>query len=259
MSRPITESRMASTTSFFYLPPNIIRQATMSKTLTNKKRCFPSFFITDILGDRSRSSSPNHKIRRTSTIDKDGNQSLDEDDTMLHESDDNESDIGEGTSTSDSGGHGLNHSPLKTNKKPRKARTAFTDQQLNYLEKSFERQKYLSVQDRMELAACLSLSDTQVKTWYQNRRTKWKRQTTVGLEFLEQQGNFAAVHRLFQHHAHATSNVSSTHPSLWYSPYLPSCSAVDALFTFQPKSLRETNKSSCESLNSTVTSSNKSV
>ena len=56
------------------------------------------------------------------------------------------------------------------NKKPRKARTAFTDHQLNSLEKSFERQKYLSVQDRMELAAKLNLSDTQVKTWYQNRR-----------------------------------------------------------------------------------------
>lgn len=55
-------------------------------------------------------------------------------------------------------------------KKQRKARTAFTDHQLQTLEKSFERQKYLSVQDRMELAAKLSLSDTQVKTWYQNRR-----------------------------------------------------------------------------------------
>ncbi|XP_025113169.1 retina and anterior neural fold homeobox protein 2-like [Pomacea canaliculata] len=55
---------------------------------------------------------------------------------------------------------------IKT-KKPRKARTAFTDHQLSCLEKSFERQKYLSVQDRMELAAKLSLTDTQVKTWYQ--------------------------------------------------------------------------------------------
>jgi len=55
-------------------------------------------------------------------------------------------------------------------KKTRKARTAFTDHQLNTLEQSFERQKYLSVQDRMELASKLNLSDTQVKTWYQNRR-----------------------------------------------------------------------------------------
>ncbi|GFR63308.1 BarH-like 1 homeobox protein [Elysia marginata] len=55
-------------------------------------------------------------------------------------------------------------------KKPRKARTAFTDHQLSVLEKTFERQKYLSVQDRMELAAKLNLTDTQVKTWYQNRR-----------------------------------------------------------------------------------------
>ena len=55
-------------------------------------------------------------------------------------------------------------------KKNRKSRTAFSDHQLNSLEKSFEKHKYLSVQDRIELAARLSLTDTQVKTWYQNRR-----------------------------------------------------------------------------------------
>lgn len=60
--------------------------------------------------------------------------------------------------------------PSSRLKKPRKARTAFTDHQLGQLERSFERQKYLSVQDRMELAASLNLTDTQVKTWYQNRR-----------------------------------------------------------------------------------------
>ena len=50
-------------------------------------------------------------------------------------------------------------------KKQRKARTAFSDHQLQTLENNFERQKYLSVQDRMELAAKLNLTDTQVKTW----------------------------------------------------------------------------------------------
>lgn len=59
---------------------------------------------------------------------------------------------------------------MRQNKKQRKPRTAFTDTQLNTLEKSFERQKYLSVQERLELANRLRLSDTQVKTWYQNRR-----------------------------------------------------------------------------------------
>ncbi|KAJ8313381.1 hypothetical protein KUTeg_009071 [Tegillarca granosa] len=93
----------------------------------------------------------------------------------------------------DGSGHSLYSSKAK---KPRKARTAFTDHQLNCLEKNFERQKYLSVQDRMELAAKLNLSDTQVKTWYQNRRTKWKRQTAVGLELLAEAGNYASVQRM---------------------------------------------------------------
>ncbi|XP_024866442.2 barH-like homeobox 1a [Kryptolebias marmoratus] len=79
-------------------------------------------------------------------------------------------------------------------KKPRKARTAFSEQQLSNLERSFQNQKYLSVQDRMDLAASLQLSDTQVKTWYQNRRTKWKRQSAAGLELL------AAAGRMFLPH-----------------------------------------------------------
>ncbi len=69
-------------------------------------------------------------------------------------------------------------------KKNRKSRTAFSDHQLNSLEKSFEKHKYLSVQDRIELAVRLNLTDTQVKTWYQNRRTKWKRQSSIGIEWL---------------------------------------------------------------------------
>ncbi|CAL8070674.1 unnamed protein product [Calicophoron daubneyi] len=93
-------------------------------------------------------------------------------------------------------------------KKPRKARTAFTDLQLHELEKMFDRQKYLSVQDRMELAERLQLTDTQVKTWYQNRRTKWKRQTAVGFELLSEAGNFVAVQRILQ-----TNSYWAYHPA----------------------------------------------
>ena len=60
--------------------------------------------------------------------------------------------------------------PHDDHKRPRKARTAFSDGQLQLLESTFEQHKYLSVEERGSLARRLGLSDTQVKTWFQNRR-----------------------------------------------------------------------------------------
>ncbi|CAG9535360.1 unnamed protein product [Cercopithifilaria johnstoni] len=57
----------------------------------------------------------------------------------------------------------------------RKARTVFSDQQLQGLENRFETQRYLSTPERIELATVLNLSETQVKTWFQNRRMKHKK------------------------------------------------------------------------------------
>lgn len=67
--------------------------------------------------------------------------------------------------------HNNNHpSNAKSSRKPRRRRTAFTHAQLAFLERKFRCQKYLSVADRSDVADTLSLSETQVKTWYQNRR-----------------------------------------------------------------------------------------
>ncbi|XP_037637806.1 NK1 transcription factor related 2-like,a [Sebastes umbrosus] len=60
--------------------------------------------------------------------------------------------------------------------KPRRARTAFTYEQLVALENKFRSTRYLSVCERLNLALSLSLTETQVKIWFQNRRTKWKKQ-----------------------------------------------------------------------------------
>ncbi|CAF4233218.1 unnamed protein product, partial [Rotaria magnacalcarata] len=69
----------------------------------------------------------------------------------------------------------LNNEQLLKHCRRRKARTVFTDQQLNELEKRFENQKYLSTPERYDLANSLNLSETQVKTWFQNRRMKNKK------------------------------------------------------------------------------------
>jgi hypothetical protein len=56
-----------------------------------------------------------------------------------------------------------NHSKQNKNHvRRRKARTVFSEHQLNGLEKRFETQKYLSTPDRIELADSLDLSETQV-------------------------------------------------------------------------------------------------
>ncbi|ELT87636.1 hypothetical protein CAPTEDRAFT_30886, partial [Capitella teleta] len=57
-----------------------------------------------------------------------------------------------------------------------RVRTAFTYEQLVALENKFRQTRYLSVCERLNLALSLNLTETQVKIWFQNRRTKWKKQ-----------------------------------------------------------------------------------
>ncbi|XP_015908113.2 barH-like 1 homeobox protein [Parasteatoda tepidariorum] len=70
--------------------------------------------------------------------------------------------------------------------KRKRARTAFTSSQIKALEVEFEKNKYLSVSKRLQLAKQLKLSETQIKIWFQNRRTKWKRKYSTDLELLAQ-------------------------------------------------------------------------
>uniref|UniRef100_A0A8D3DVU6 Posterior neuron-specific homeobox n=1 Tax=Scophthalmus maximus TaxID=52904 RepID=A0A8D3DVU6_SCOMX len=67
-------------------------------------------------------------------------------------------------------------------KRNRRVRTAFSLEQLHLLERSFHRCHYLSVLERHTVAAALRLSETQVKIWFQNRRTKWKKERPRGSE-----------------------------------------------------------------------------
>jgi len=52
----------------------------------------------------------------------------------------------------------------KSGGKPRRARTAFTYEQLVALENKFKQTRYLSVCERLNLALSLNLTETQVST-----------------------------------------------------------------------------------------------
>ncbi|XP_051506033.1 T-cell leukemia homeobox protein 3-like isoform X1 [Myxocyprinus asiaticus] len=77
----------------------------------------------------------------------------------------------------------------RTPPKRKKPRTSFSRVQICELEKRFHRQKYLASAERASLAKSLKMTDAQVKTWFQNRRTKWRRQTAEEREAGRQQAN----------------------------------------------------------------------
>lgn len=68
-----------------------------------------------------------------------------------------------------------NHFVQRPLHKRKGGQVRFSNDQTVELEKKFETQKYLSPPERKRLAKLLHLTERQVKTWFQNRRAKWRR------------------------------------------------------------------------------------
>ncbi|XP_031558185.1 homeobox protein Nkx-6.1-like [Actinia tenebrosa] len=61
------------------------------------------------------------------------------------------------------------------NGKRKHTRPTFSGHQIFALEKTFEQTKYLAGPERARLAYSLGMTESQVKVWFQNRRTKWRK------------------------------------------------------------------------------------
>ncbi|EDO42162.1 predicted protein, partial [Nematostella vectensis] len=57
-----------------------------------------------------------------------------------------------------------------------KQRPLFGQKQIQRLEEEFVCEKYISKSRRSALAAEIDLTDAQVRTWFQNRRTRWRKE-----------------------------------------------------------------------------------
>ncbi|XP_014289219.1 homeobox protein EMX1 [Halyomorpha halys] len=90
---------------------------------------------------------------------------------------------------------------LQPFRKPKRIRTAFSPSQLLKLEHAFEKNHYVVGAERKQLAQSLSLTETQVKVWFQNRRTKHKRMQQEEEAKAQQQA--------------AASNKNSHHVNKW--------------------------------------------
>ncbi|OQV24987.1 putative Homeobox protein Nkx-3.2 [Hypsibius exemplaris] len=88
---------------------------------------------------------------------------------------DTHTDDAAGGKTSRPADNGKEHTAPNGKSRKKRSRAAFSHAQVFELERRFNHQRYLSGPERAELAAALTLTETQIKIWFQNRRYKTKR------------------------------------------------------------------------------------